>query len=125
MERILRAIFYGAWFMPHGHCYLWQPRLVGLHVISDVLIGTAYVLISLVLYALVRRIRLPFSTMIVAFGVFIGGGILRRQKRGRPDTWLYRQLQWRIATRYPLVAGWIGGHVLITRSGRWSNRRAA
>lgn len=72
MERILRTIFYGAWFMPHGHCYLWQPRLVGLHVISDVLIGTAYVLISLVLYALVRRIRLPFSTMIVAFGVFIG-----------------------------------------------------
>jgi len=72
MERIFRAIFYGAWFMPHGHCYLWQPRLVGLHVVSDVLIGTAYVLISLVLYALVRRIRLPFSTMIVAFGVFIG-----------------------------------------------------
>ena len=66
-----------------------------------------------------------FIVLGIAFGVFIGGGILRRQKRGRPDTWLYRQLQWRIATRYPLVAGWIGGHVLITRSGRWSNRRAA
>ena len=55
-----------------------------------------------------------FIVLGIAFGVFIGGGILRRQKRGRPDTWLYRQLQWRIATRYPLVAGWIGGHVLIT-----------
>ena len=20
-------------FMPHGHCYLWKPELVGLHVI--------------------------------------------------------------------------------------------
>ena len=66
-----------------------------------------------------------FIVLGIAFGVFIGGGILRRQKRGRPDTWLYRQLQWRIATRYPLVAGWIGGHALITRSGRWSNRRVA
>ena len=66
-----------------------------------------------------------FIVLGIAFGVFIGGGILRRQKRGRPDTRLYRQLQWRIATRYPSVAGWIGGHMLLTRSGRWSNRRAA
>ncbi|WP_239441125.1 DUF3487 family protein, partial [Pseudomonas aeruginosa] len=62
-------------------------------------------------------------------GVFIGGGILRRLKRGRPDTWLYRQLQWRIATRYPLVAGWVGGgtgqHGLISRSGFWTTRRSA
>jgi signal transduction histidine kinase len=58
--------------MPHGHCYLWKPGLVWLHAVSDTLIGGAYVLISLVLYALVRRIRLPFSTMVVAFGVFIG-----------------------------------------------------
>ena len=57
-------------------------------------------------------------------GVFIGGGILRRLKRGRPDTWLYRQLQWRIATRHPLMAGWVGGHVLISRSGFWSTRRS-
>ena len=66
-----------------------------------------------------------FIVLGVAFGVFVGGGILRRQKRGKPDTWLYRQLQWRIASRYPPLAGWVGGHVLITRSGRWSNRRAA
>ena len=30
----------------------------------------------------------------IALGVFVGGGFLRAQKRGRPDTWLYRQLQW-------------------------------
>ena len=43
-------------------------------------------------------------TLIVAgigVGVFVGGGLLRRWKRGRPDTWLYRQLQWRLALRYP------------------------
>ena len=66
-----------------------------------------------------------FVVLGVALGVFIGGGILRRLKRGRPDTWLYRQLQWRIATRHPLAAGWVGGHVLISRSGFWTTRRSA
>ena len=59
----------------------------------------------------------------VALGVFAGGGFLRRQKRGRPDTWLYRQLQWRLALRHPLMASWLGEHGLITRSGRWATRR--
>jgi signal transduction histidine kinase len=72
LQELLRDLFAGAWYMPHGHCYLWKPGLVWLHVVSDMLIGMAYILISLVLYALVRRIRLPFSTMVVAFGVFIG-----------------------------------------------------
>jgi hypothetical protein len=35
----------------------------------------------------------------IALGVFVGGGFLRAQKRGRPDTWLYRRLQWRLALR--------------------------
>ncbi|HET9450013.1 MAG TPA: HAMP domain-containing sensor histidine kinase, partial [Aggregicoccus sp.] len=68
----LERLLLGAWYMPHGHCYLWKPALVWLHVVSDLLIGAAYVLISVVLYALVRRIRLPFSGVIVAFGLFIG-----------------------------------------------------
>jgi signal transduction histidine kinase len=72
LQELFKDIFTGAWYMPHGHCYLWKPGLVWLHVVSDALIGAAYLLISLVLYALVRRIRLPFSTMVVAFGVFIG-----------------------------------------------------
>lgn len=61
----------------------------------------------------------------IALGVFTGGGALRRQKRGRPDTWLYRQLQWRIALRYPALAAWLGGQGLITRSGYWTTRRRA
>lgn len=61
----------------------------------------------------------------IAAGVFAGGGFLRRQKRGRPDTWLYRQLQWCIAAQHPRLAGWVGGHALVRRSGLWSVRRLA
>jgi hypothetical protein len=28
-------------FMPHGYCYMWDPRIVWLHVISDSLIAVA------------------------------------------------------------------------------------
>ena len=59
-------------FMPHGHCYLWIPSLLWMHVVSDALIGIAYLGISLILYLLVRSIRLPFSPVFVAFGLFIG-----------------------------------------------------
>lgn len=59
-------------FIPHGHCFLWLPGLLWLHVVSDTLIGMAYLGISLALYLLVRKIRLPFSPLIIAFGLFIG-----------------------------------------------------
>ena len=59
-------------FMPHGHCYLWIPALLWLHVASDIVIGVAYLGISLILYVFVRRIRLPFSPIFIAFGLFIG-----------------------------------------------------
>jgi signal transduction histidine kinase len=72
MAELLRAIFLSNEFMPHGHCFLWKPGLVWLHVISDGLIGTAYLVISLTLWHLVRKIRIPFSPMILAFGMFIG-----------------------------------------------------
>jgi signal transduction histidine kinase len=61
-----------SYFMPHGHCYLWLPGLLWMHVVSDFLIGTAYLGISVILYFLVRRIRLPFSPLFIAFGLFIG-----------------------------------------------------
>jgi PAS domain S-box-containing protein len=60
-------------FMPHGHCYLWQPDLLWTHVISDILIGLAYVAISGTLAYIVAKGRqdLPFHWMILAFGGFI------------------------------------------------------
>lgn len=60
----------------------------------------------------------------VAAGIFIGGGALRRLKRGRPDVWLYRQMQWWIASRLPSFASPLGAHLLIVRSGYWSTRRS-
>jgi len=66
----------------------------------------------------------PTSILIcIALGIFVGGGILRRQKRGRPDTWLYRQIQWVIRVRYPMISNMLGGSHLIKRCGRWTPRR--
>jgi rsbT co-antagonist protein RsbR len=59
-------------FMPHGHCYLWMPSLVRLHVSSDALIGLSYVSISATLVYVVRKRQdLPFNWMFLAFGMFI------------------------------------------------------
>ena len=95
-------------------------------MLAVALSGAAGLLVGAPLSWMLRTIAIAptFVVLGVALGVFIGGGILRRLKRGRPDTWLYRQLQWRIATRHPLMAGWVGGHVLISRSGFWSTRRS-
>jgi conjugative transfer region protein (TIGR03750 family) len=59
----------------------------------------------------------------VTVGIFAGGGMLRRQKRGRPETWLYRQLQWWVALKHPSLAPYTGGRSLVTRSGCWTTRR--
>lgn len=59
----------------------------------------------------------------IGIGVFTGGRLLRRLKRGRPETWLYRQLQWRVVNQLPLLTTWVGGRDLINRSGIWSHRR--
>ena len=59
----------------------------------------------------------------VAGGIFFGGSVMRRQKRGRPETWLYRQLQWWLRRRVPALSVHLGGGDLITRSGYWTTRR--
>ncbi|KPX40527.1 MULTISPECIES: TIGR03750 family conjugal transfer protein [Pseudomonas syringae group genomosp. 2] len=65
-------------------------------------------------------------TMVVAFitlGIFMGGRFFRKIKRNRPETWLYRQLQWRAVEQFPFLTTWVGGDDLIKRSGLWSHRR--
>jgi signal transduction histidine kinase len=66
-------IFDAYGFAPHGYCFLWNTRLVTLHVVSDMLIGLAYVTISVTLLHFVRTIYrdLPFRWIFVAFGSFI------------------------------------------------------
>lgn len=59
----------------------------------------------------------------IAAGLFFGGGLLRRKKRGRPETWLYRQLQWWLANHCPGLTHQLSAQELITRSGFWTTRR--
>ncbi len=65
-------------FIPHGHCYLWQTNLVGLHVIADGLISVAYFSIPIMLIYFVqkrqdnaafRKVSLLFGTFIIACGI--------------------------------------------------------
>jgi PAS domain S-box-containing protein/putative nucleotidyltransferase with HDIG domain len=56
-------------YMAHGFCYLWEPRLVWLHVISNILIGMAYFSIPAALfYFLYKRRDLPFLNIFILFG---------------------------------------------------------
>jgi signal transduction histidine kinase len=57
--------------MPHGHCYSWRPEVVWTMVVTDSLIGISYVVISATLYSFVRKTRLPFQMVFLAFGAFI------------------------------------------------------
>jgi hypothetical protein len=52
--------------MPHGYCFLWNPGLVGLHVVSDLLIALSYLSIPFTLGYFVRKRRdLPFHGMFI------------------------------------------------------------
>jgi len=58
--------------LPHGYCFTWNPSLLWAHVLSDGLIGLAYVSIPLTLLHLVRkRTDLPFNWIVVLFAIFI------------------------------------------------------
>ncbi|XGV97496.1 MAG: ATP-binding protein [Leptolyngbya sp. BL-A-14] len=72
MNDILSNFFVTGPFIPHGHCYLWQPSLVWLHLISDSLIAFAYYSIPLTLFYFVRKRQdLPFASVFLLFAVFI------------------------------------------------------
>src|SRR3984885_2498503 len=59
-------------FMPHGYCYLWNPGMVWLHVISDALITLSYYCIPIVLIYFIRKNRdIPFNRVFWMFGIFI------------------------------------------------------
>jgi len=60
-------------FMPHGHCYAWDPHILWTSVISDSLIAAAYTVIpfTLVFQIMRKRNDLPFNWMFVCFGTFI------------------------------------------------------
>jgi conjugative transfer region protein, TIGR03750 family len=51
--------------------------------------------------------------------LFAGGSLLRRAKRARPEIWLYRKLEWVLASRWH-----VGRGSLILHSGGWTVRRS-
>jgi signal transduction histidine kinase len=59
-------------FMPHGMCYLWDPAVLWVNVISDAVIAAAYYAIPFLLFYFARRRRdITFKWIFVAFGMFI------------------------------------------------------
>jgi signal transduction histidine kinase len=73
VPEIFKILFNGSGFIPHGHCFLWKPGLVWMHVSSDLMIALAYLSISITLVYFVHKSRreIPFHWMFLAFGTFI------------------------------------------------------
>ncbi|WP_349571095.1 TIGR03750 family conjugal transfer protein [Azotobacter salinestris] len=85
-------------------------------------LGLALGITLAILFGSVALVATCIAT-VTALGLLLGGRLLRRLKRGRPDTWLYRQMQWAMTLRWPWLSPWIGGLALITRSGFWTTHR--
>jgi PAS domain S-box-containing protein len=58
--------------LPHGFCFLWNPRLLWLNIASDSLIALAYFLIPVALVSIARKRRdVPFNGVFFCFAAFI------------------------------------------------------
>ena len=59
-------------YMPKGHCLLWQPELTYLHVVGDIFIFVAYMIIPLFLIFMFRKApSVPFKWVFIMFSLFI------------------------------------------------------
>ena len=66
-ERLIQGIY-----MPHGYCLLWEPWLVGLHAVSDILTFAAYSAIPVAIWIFVRqRPTLEMRGLALLFAAFI------------------------------------------------------
>jgi len=72
LPELIGKIFGSDAFMPHGHCYLWEPDVLWLNVASDAVIGVSYYSIPLALWTFVRRRHdLAFPGVFRLFTAFI------------------------------------------------------
>lgn len=68
----LQKIFSSDGFMPHGCCYMWDPAIIWLQVLSDGFITLAYYSIPLTLIYFVRQRKdLAFDWIFLCFAIFI------------------------------------------------------
>lgn len=59
-------------FMPHGHCFMWKPDILWLHVISDGVVAASYFSIPVALVVLYRRrADFAYSGVLALFAAFI------------------------------------------------------
>ena len=59
-------------YMAHGFCFSWEPGLVWLHVVSDIVTGASYYAITIaMLYFAFKRRDLPFFSIFILFATFI------------------------------------------------------
>lgn len=64
--------FFNQEFMPHGHCYQWQPEILWPHVIGDLVTAVCYFTIPLLLIQFVRKRKdVTFNYIFWAFAIFI------------------------------------------------------
>ena len=67
----LLTTFFANNFIPHGHCYLWKPGLVWLHLTSDLVTTLAYYLVAFaIVYFTNERKDLPAHTVMLLVGFF-------------------------------------------------------
>lgn len=57
-------------FMPHGYCYMWNPEILWLHILSDLLIALSYYSIPVGLIIFVRK-RTDLNSFKSVFWLFI------------------------------------------------------
>ena len=61
-------------FMPHGHCYFWEPFVLWSYAISDSIIAIAYFSIPLALsYIYLKRKDFTYVWIMILFAIFIAG----------------------------------------------------
>ncbi|MBE9070163.1 response regulator [Leptolyngbya cf. ectocarpi LEGE 11479] len=71
LNRLLATLL-SSHYIPHGHCYLWQTPLVGIHAISDFVIAISYFSIPITLAYFVCKRKPTFSRHVfLLFGLFI------------------------------------------------------
>jgi PAS domain S-box-containing protein len=61
-------------YMPHGHCYFWEPAVLWSYAVSDSIIAIAYFSIPLALsYIYFKRKDFTYVWIVILFAVFIAG----------------------------------------------------
>lgn len=72
MQDLIQFLFGTAEFMPHGFCFLWQPQLLWLFVVSNLVIALSYFSIPVALsYFVYKRKNIEFKWIFILFSLFI------------------------------------------------------